>query len=513
LIDGDEIVLDVGTDSVRVGAELVVYRTVQVRHPVTKKVLKDRFIIGAVRVVQPSQTLTIVKVVAPPSHPIALGDTVQERVDETKPSLNAQSAKPSETAAVAHGEPSKAAVCPAAAAGRDIDELVNVWQATQGRPPLQRVAIYRAFLQRYPDTIYRSSVQQEIAFLENLEKNWQTRASELAHQDTTIRVANGVHMQSWNRAKQGEPVELAAVISRSAPLRSLILHVRKKGESSYQSLEMKRDQSRHATVTVPGHLIDGAGVEYFIEAITTDGKAVDVYARSSLPSLVEVEPAPEAKEFGHRLCVKFTSEIVSFDGFSGRDWYFANQGDFLYRLNHPTLGAVRMGYGDYRGQGGTVKALDELKAKPERAGFTFGFFETEVLISRFFAVIPRVTVGLGRPDRPNDEREGLRGGFQLRLRIGAEGTTHLLLAGEIIPEIGQSASIGLAWFVITKMPMSAEVQVTDEPVNSDELAVRLIYEIGFMLGDQVTLAARLSYQGRTINHSGPGAGVAATFDW
>lgn len=113
----------------------------------------------------------------------------------------------------------------------------------------------------------------------------------------------------------------------------------------------------------------------------------------------------------------------------------------------------------------------------------------------------------------NDAQKGVTGGFELRLRIGAEESTHLLLAGEIMPEIGQRAYIGLAWFALPTVPMKASVHVTDQPVNSDELAVRLVYEVGYRINEQFTLSASASYQGRTIHHTGPGAGIAATFDW
>ena len=61
--------------------------------------------------------------------------------------------------------------------------------------------------------------------------------------------------------------------------------------------------------------------------------------------------------------------------------------------------------------------------------------------------------------------------------------------------------------------MTAEVHVTDQPINSDELAVRGVFQVGYRITDQLALAARLSYQGRTIDHAGLGGGLAATFDW
>jgi hypothetical protein len=171
-----------------------------------------------------------------------------------------------------------------------------------------------------------------------------------------------------------------------------------------------------------------------------------------------------------------------------------------------------MGYGHFLGKGGKLDREGKEIPDPESAGFSYGFFESELALARLFGLAGRVTVGLGRPE-DIAEREGLTGGFQLRARIGTATGTRLALAGEVVPEIGQRAFLGLQWAASERVPMSTEVHVTDQPVNSDELAVRLVQEIGYRFGDRFTLALRPSYQLRTIKHAGPGIGLAATFDW
>jgi hypothetical protein len=211
--------------------------------------------------------------------------------------------------------------------------------------------------------------------------------------------------------------------------------------------------------------------------------------------------------------VRFSSEVVSFDGTSGRDYFVVNEGDFLYRVRRGALYGVRMGYGHLGGQGGTVQQLDIDKLAPQPAGFSYGFFEVELALHPLFGAAFRGTLGLGRPEDPAFDRTGVTGGFQARARIGEADGTHLVLAGELMPEIGQRAYIGLAWEAIERLPMQAEVVVTDQPVNTDELAVRLIYEVGYRFTDRISVALRPSYQLRTIRHAGPGIGLAATFDW
>ena len=67
-----------------------------------------------------------------------------------------------------------------------------------------------------------------------------------------------------------------------------------------------------------------------------------------------------------------------------------------------------------------------------------------------------------------------------------------------MPEIGQRALLALGFELIERVPMAAEVQVTDQPSNSDELAVRIVYQVGYRFSDRMAIALRPSFQLRTI---------------
>jgi hypothetical protein len=261
-------------------------------------------------------------------------------------------------------------------------------------------------------------------------------------------------------------------------------------------------------------MVRAPGFAYFIQAVDTNDEVIEAQGSVLSPTIVTVKSKThEAASTEPTTRVRFTSEMVSFDGTSGRDYFLVNEGDFLYRVRFHRLSGVRLGYGNYQGQGGTVQQLDVLKEDPRRAGFTYGFVETELELHPLFGVAFRATVGLGRPDNPAQQRDAVTGGFQVRARIGTLDGAHLVLAGEFLPEIGQRAYIGLHYEAIQGLPMQVEVVVTDQPVNSNELAVRLIYEVGYRITDRISIAMRPSYQLRNIKHAGPGIGLAATFDW
>lgn len=532
-IDGEDIVIDLGKVRVSEGQTLTVYRAIEVRHPITHRALRDRFAIGSLAIVQPGETLSVAKATAAPAHPFAIGDTVElvvrmpaaaranavatVRVGDAPV---AQTTPPSSSAAATTTPIAPATATaklsspPAPAPSSEERELAVAWYATLAKPPEQRAEIYAALLQRHPDSRYRAFLVKEIIYLRGFAVR--ARESDELGRAATARsaLALSVTLSPLHSAHEGEAVDLAGLVRDRVSVRSLIVHARPLESDEYTSYPLTIDARGHARVHLPSAIAQAPGFAYFVEAIDKDGQTITAAGTAQAPEIVVVHsrshpPAPQEP----RTSVRFSSELVSFDGTSGRDYFLLTEGDFLHRVRFGRLYGVRVGYGNYNGQGGSVDELDRKRLAPRPAGFTYGFIETEFELHRLFGLAARGTVGLGRPDKPDSERDGLTGGFQLRARIGAADGTHLVLAGELIPEIGQRAYLGLRFAPIEQMPMAAEVVVTDQPVHSDELAVRLIYEVGYRVTDRIALALRPSYELRTIAHAGPGIGIAATFDW
>lgn len=519
-VDGQDIVIDLGQAQLPASLELTVYRPLEVRHPITGKRIRDRFAIGVVRVVQPGERLSIARAAGKPAQPFAVGDVVESATapppppppsptQQQVPSAQPAQAAPSSTPATQPG----GLPDPTTAASDRV--LLLHWRATLNQPPDRRVGIFLAYLQQHPSTPFREALQREIAYLRAIDAQLRSDASTRAAAAATHHEPSLIEMAPLTSAEAGKPVQLAALL-RAVNVRAVLLHVRSLDArpQRYRTQPMLLDARGHARTRVPGELVRAPGIAYFVELVGDDGRSYPALGSAAAPKIAIVRgPAPEPPRRERATRVKVSSELVSFDGTSGRDYFFINEGDFLYRVRRGALYGVRIGYGTLHGEGGTVEQLDVLRLDPEPAGFSYGFFETELELHRLFGLAARGTIGLGRPDEPASQRNGLTGGFQLRARIGEADGTHLRLAGEVMPEIGQRAYLGLAWEAIRDVPMATEIVVTDQPVNSDELAVRLIYELGYRFTDRVAIALRPSYQLRTIRHAGPGIGMAATFDW
>lgn len=497
-IDDGQLLVDLSRPEVARDRELEVYRAVTVRHPVTGRELEDRFVIGRIRIVQAGETLSLAEPVDPPSRPIEVGDAVEVG---RAPSRSRRPTAP-------QPEPD-AAARPAEAAA------IEAWRRTLGRPPAARVAIYKNLLQAHPDSPYAPAVKQEIQALASL-------GSALAGQPSVAerraqahhRLARSVTGEPLRHAREGRNAEVALTFDPDGPVRALVLYARPDDDdTAYERVPMRLERSGYARARLPEALVAPPAFQYFVVAVDDQGRAQPVLGTDRRPVRATVEPAePDREPEPQRARVRLSTEVASFDGTSGDDWMTLTEGDFLYRVLFGPLYGVRVGYGHFRGMGASLSVLDA-GGDPEAAAFTYGFFELELRLHRLLAVMARTTVGLGQLESNAFDESGLRGGFQLRLRIGPERGTNLVLAGESIPEIGQRAFIGLRWEAIEDWPMAAEVHVTDQPVNSGDLGVRGVLEAGRRFAEVATLSARLSFQGRRIDHSGFGAGVAATFDW
>lgn len=522
-IEGDDVFLDAGEERVSVGDDLEVRRTIEVRHPITRRVLRDWFPVGHIRVATVRARLSIARALGTPWRPLAAGDTVvlpprappepeESPSNEAAATTASESTAPPDGAATSGGSDDGAEAAArrlVRARNRHAAELLAVFERTLGRPPEDRIRMLSEYLSLNADSPYRVFVGQEILALQT----WLVTGARLESVQ-----AGTVHWQAIERARVRTPLQIALLLRPESGLRALLLHARtlRRGRVPvvYRTVRMTIDRAGHARARVPDDLLDGDALEYFVEGVSREGRSVPVVGSAPAPMLVDLEPPPGVRPRElDRSRIRVSAEMVDFDLFSGRDWYFLAEADFLYRVRFGLLYGIRVGYGVYRGQGGTVEQLDELGEPPRPAGYTYGYTELELRPFAIFSIIFRATAGLGRPDDASvDQREGLRGGFQVRGRIGRERGTHLLFGAETVPELGQRALLGLAWEVIPNVPMAGEVQVTDQPVAGD-LAVRLIYEVGYRVSDAVSLSSRLSYQGRTIDHAGLGGGLAATFDW
>jgi hypothetical protein len=175
-------------------------------------------------------------------------------------------------------------------------------------------------------------------------------------------------------------------------------------------------------------------------------------------------------------------------------------------MNDVGVRAVRSGFGVLRGKGGSLVELDQLGQTPRDVGLTYGWVETELATSRSFSLLARPIIGL--------REGGVTGGAQGFFRVGSDLATNLLIGGEVLGNVGLRGIVQLDWRTIPRVPILVRSEVTNQPAGvGGDIGARAIGQVGYEIVRDLAIYARASYQGRTIAHSGPGAGAGVSYQW
>jgi hypothetical protein len=492
-IEGADAFVDLGrADAAEPGERLRVYRVVEVRHPTTGKMIRDRFLLGEVEVLEAGETLSRI---APPDELLARLE-VGDEVEPVNPLLprEAPTAPPPGSA-----QQGPVASTPSTGGPSDAERtaLRTTWNAALKLPPAERARVWEQFLSTWPQSDLSGPIRAEIALL-------RAAPPDAAKGTPRTAAAPVLKVNAPTRALTNEPIVLTLTSLAGPAPRAAMVHWREQGSPTFRTVHMSPEPTGHFRATLPQGAAVEPALQYYVEAVDPQGATLATAGDAKKPKHIDIRRSPrdERIEYRNRSRVRVSNEYVDFNRFKGNDAYNLFEADFLYRV-YTAVHAVRVGFGNYRGTGTPREQLDSgLPGQP--VGFTYGFSELELRLHPSLAVLLNVSAGV--------TRDGVKGGFDLGLRIGSETGTSLLIRGATIANIGQRGSLALAWDAVKGWPMSAEVVVTNEPIGED-LGVRLIYTVGRSVTPWLDLTGRVSYQLRDINHSGLGFGLGTTFHW
>ncbi len=330
-----------------------------------------------------------------------------------------------------------------------------------------------------------------------------------------------------SEALAGTPLVLGVEVS--GPASGAVLHARRAGEVAYVPTPMRSVGNGYFSVKLPANRMRAPEIEYFIEATTQDGKSTPLVATAEAPERVEVNPVPTATpSLDHEATASVLTDYADYNRLRGNDYVWQTEGFVGMRFQDEGLRALRTGFGVYRGVGGSLEELDQENKSGRRVGLTYGYVETEYAFTNFTALVLRGIVGL--KDR------GVAGGAQALVRLGSDKGTNLLLGGEVLGGIGLRGITELQLNMIENVPIVIRTEVTNQPAGASadiaevvpadqgalpqdtslgksDIGARAILQVGYQLLPGFVVAARGSYQGRTINHAGPGFGGAVTYSW
>jgi hypothetical protein len=450
-IQGPDVVVDLGRERGLDGdSHIGLYRTIEIRHPQTGQKIRDELYLRSVDVAEIGKRLSVVRPPAEIVKELAIGDTVI--LDGAE-------------------EPASAPAAPVAACP-DVGALLGRALAEGERRG-------------------RAAAESDAA-----------RAPALpppVEQPPPIVAMHVAPAQLY----RGQPAQLAFAVD--APLTAAWVYYRPAGASEYQRVPMAPAGAGYLRASLPPGALAAGGLEYFAEGSAGDRPPVALHASAARPAMVAItDPDPITSiTKTDRSEIRLAYEYVDFNSLKGNDRYWIGEGSFLYRFGG-YVHSLRMGAAAYSGVGGPHEGLDDGTVAPRPVGFNYGYTELELAVGYNVSTLIKVLAGL--------HDDGIGGGVEFKLRFGDERGTNLLVGGQVASKIGDLAMAKLTWDVIRELPMAGAIELTNEPV-SDDLGVRMLFEIGWQRLRAFRPTVTVGYAVRTIHHGGPSVGLASVFTW
>jgi hypothetical protein len=495
-LQDEDLVLDLGSARGAFdGAEVEIWRPIKLKHPVTGKVLTDRFRIGVLELQQVRSAMSLARVKGSLSRPAAVGDVVL---------MNARPVTPPSPESPRAEEPSS---------DPEAQAITALFDGLRGADPVKRIRAYEDYIRAHPNGRFARVLYEEAAALRELVSPSRKKAIKIEDEAPSAR--NFTHPPE---AVEGSPIRLAIEMSPST--RGAVLHVRPAGASVYASFPMTPAGEGYFAAQIPAEKVVAPRIEYFIEATSVMGKTASVIGSSSSPEKLTVnevpKPAAPSRPMG---MVQVLTDYADYNRFRNNDRVWQTEGFVGVRYGDTGVRALRLGFGVYRGVGGSIEDLDEKNLKPRSVGLTYGYLETEIGIVRIFSILGRVAVGL--------LDQGIGGGGQALVRIGNDLKTNLLLGGELLGGVGLRGITQLELRVFERFPILVRTEVSNQPAGSSskagavpgistgngQVGGRGIVQLGFNITQGLMIAVRGSFEGRTIRHAGPGFGGAVGYTW
>ncbi len=503
-VDRGELFIDLGTDAgLEVGQTVEVFRRVEIQHPVTRKVLVDRFPIGTATISEAGRLLSIVDDFEALEPAPRVGDLID--FGRRKPEL------PETTASTPGPNTSPSTRPDAATSGSPTDPILGIFELTLGLPIRDRISLWEEWAMANPRSPRLPAVREEIASLSRLLAPTTPTTSPSAKPPTPTPPSGLTARYAIpTNATPDQPIELYVAVLEYERVHSLRLLVRRRGEPTYTSIPLTPDGRLGARATLDSHWRNPGVIQVRFEASTTDG-AIEVLTGMTDETINVAAVERDAIDERNRSRASARFDFVSFWAESDDDQFLRFETDFRYRIGDKVLEAFRMGVGVFKGRGGSTDLLDQGLIDGEDRSINYGFAEVELNGHRLFGLAGRLLVGTYQSaDRTQPLSSAF--GVAVEARVGEADKTRLYGGIQATEYIGREFWLRVAIAELEGWPMEASVVVSDLPVGED-YGVSLGYGVTWQANDLFALALRVGWNARTINHSGFTAGTGVVLTW
>jgi hypothetical protein len=496
-IEAQEIYVNIGADrGVSGGASVRIKRPVSLRHPVTRAQIQDWVPLGSASVTQAGAVLSRA-VVGELVGELKVGDVAEVLVDR------ADRAAPTQAAAPPPQQPGAPPVDAATA------EVLGVFAAQAGQPLEARIAAWERYLSTRGTSPYADAIKRDLDQLHTLREELKPRNA--AQGNETILT---LRHEPPKVAASGNSIPLVFVLEQPEQIASAYLHYRVRGNRTYRSVLLVREHDIYLRGAVPPDVVTTAGVDYFVEASTPQGRSGLALGTPIEPVSVTVTKPTLIDKFASapgRSSVKIAVDYLDFATYDKRDGDRTDQMvtanvDFTYRLDSH-IESLGVGYGVYSGKGGLEDMAWPDATMIPKAGFHYGYADIEA-----GGHTEGVHVSFGGALIAGVGREGFGMGGEGRLRIGDRDATNLAIIARTISEVGFLSDIKFTAKPARSFLVGISVGATDQP-NQGDVGVKLGSELEIIAIKNVSLILRGSWQGRSTTHGGIGGGGGLGVYW
>ena len=489
-IEDKEIYVDLGSQrGVVDGAPLRIKRPIKLKHPITRVTVDDWIPIGSATVTQAAGSLSRA-VVGELVDAIKPGDVAEILI--ALPGIDREPKKP-----------------PPPPSDPEAAEVLRVFAAHSGASIEARIAGWEHFLSVKPQTRFAAAIRTDIESLRALRDELRTPESAQISEPVGTVEHNPPGQATTNVA-----VPLVFVMAAPDKVASAWLHFRTLGGRTYRRLLLVREHEIYLRGVVPAEAVQAPGLEYFVELSTPSGRSGLAVGTPDAPTVVAIPPPPLINRFDAspgRSSLKLDAEYLDFATFDKRagdhrDRMTVATVDFTYRMDR-YVESLGVGYGVYDGKGGFANRDWMTDGPLPSSGFRFGYADIEL-----GGDVEGVHVSAGGQAIAGVGQNGFGMGGEGRIRIGHRDDTNLLLSGRTVDQVGFLSEIKFAAKPIQHVLLGISVVATDQPTQGD-VGVKLGTELELVNINRVSVIARGSWQGRSVEHGGLGGGAGLGFYW
>jgi hypothetical protein len=503
-VTSEEMIVDVGRNNgIPPSAEMMVFRRVEVEHPVTEKTITDEFPIGKVEFRRVGEKLSIARKWSALERKPSVGDRVVYRVPHRNASRSDK--QQPKTLTVDNNSPIKSGGNTSISPERK--RVEQTFQKTLGKPLGERIDIWQGYLENNPDSPFASQIGREVKWLRTKLQKIRTETSDKSREEPPVTGRVSVAHEVTTE----EPIAISTTLSNPERVKVVRALVRRGDRKQYETLQLQEAGSQNWRLELSDKWAEPGRIEFFVEAVDKDNKIHHISSNAERPSSVKVkEPADIPADRSGRSRAQASFEYVNFNLGDGTDQFYQVESDYRYALDLEHLIGFRMGVGIFQGEGADLDTIESGGDTREQS-VSYGYAELLTQAHEHLGWSFRLIAGNQSKAREDTSLEGVFG-FSNEFRIGRADRTHLLVGGALTENIGNEAWMELNLETIENVPMSGEVVVTNLPVGED-LGVSLKYGVGYEVTDWVTLNGKVGWNARTINHHGPSVGTGLAVDW